>query len=284
MREELFDPLGMEASFVDTAGQPLARTAPGCRDGTAGPIGNGGRAAGSKRSPLLRAAPHPGARPAPGLRSRHVRIHSLAAAQTVPVPGDVAANVDQHRELARAAAVEGAEVVVFVELSLTGYELDLARELAFSEDDARLRPWSKPRGGPVPPAEATVFEPGDRDPLVALGGERIAVAICAEAGRASHVERIAGRGAGAYLASTFVIPSDLEDDTARLQGYAERHGTPVVFPNYGGPTGGLAAAGRSTIWSGEGELLARLDETGEGVAVVVGGPNGWRAGAIMLEG
>jgi predicted amidohydrolase len=40
--------------------------------------------------------------------------------------------------LVHAAAKEHAEILVFPELSLTGYELDLADGLAFSPDDARL--------------------------------------------------------------------------------------------------------------------------------------------------
>jgi predicted amidohydrolase len=65
---------------------------------------------------------------------------SVAVAQTCPVRGDVSANLDEHVRLARLAAAKGAEVVVFPELSLTGYELDLAEALAFSEDDPRLTP------------------------------------------------------------------------------------------------------------------------------------------------
>src|SRR4051812_44734227 len=66
------------------------------------------------------------------------RSRSIAVAQTCPVMGDVQANLDEHLSLARLAATEGAEVVVFPELSLTGYELALAHALAFSEGDPRL--------------------------------------------------------------------------------------------------------------------------------------------------
>lgn len=67
-------------------------------------------------------------------------LRSIAAAQTVPVRGDVSANLEQHLSLVRAAAERGARLLVFPELSLTGYELDLADRLAFSEDDVRLAP------------------------------------------------------------------------------------------------------------------------------------------------
>jgi predicted amidohydrolase len=57
-------------------------------------------------------------------------LRTIAVAQTCPVEGDVQANVEQHLRLAEAAAAEGARIVVFPELSLTGYELTLAQTLA----------------------------------------------------------------------------------------------------------------------------------------------------------
>ncbi len=68
------------------------------------------------------------------------RARSIAVGQTVPARGDVDANVAEHLRLVRAAAGERAQVLVFPELSLTGYELELADSLAFSRDDARLAP------------------------------------------------------------------------------------------------------------------------------------------------
>jgi predicted amidohydrolase len=67
-------------------------------------------------------------------------MRSIAAAQTVPAKGAVDANVRQHIRLVDVAAEEGADVLVFPELSLTGYELDLAKHLAFSQGDPRLAP------------------------------------------------------------------------------------------------------------------------------------------------
>jgi len=53
---------------------------------------------------------------------------SIAAAQTIPRRGDVDATVEDHVQLVQVAAEEGARVLVFPELSLIGYELDLAEE------------------------------------------------------------------------------------------------------------------------------------------------------------
>jgi predicted amidohydrolase len=261
------------------------------------------------------------------------RARALAAAQTVPIRGDVERNIAQHLRLVRAAAKERAEVLVFPELSLTGYELDLAGELAFSPRDARLAPLadeaaassmtlvvgapvmiesrlyigalvigadrdaavytkrhlgafpsSASPDGVVPPAEATVFDPGNHDPLVRLGTEIAAVAVCADVHQASHPRAAADRGARIYLASMFVIPSDLETDITYLETYAVRHSMTVVFANYGGPSGGLPAGGRSAIWSDSGELLAQLGETGAGVVAAVESPAGWRCKTVTLDG
>jgi len=257
---------------------------------------------------------------------------AIAAAQTVPVRGDVDANLERHLELVPVAAEESAGVLVFPELSLTGYEIDLARDLAFSPDDARLAalrdaasahamtlvvgapvalgsrlhigafivtpdravelytkhrlgafPASASVDGVVPAAEGTVFHPGHRNPLVALGDRTAAVAVCADIGRPSHPRDAARRGADTYLASMFVIPSELDGETARLAAHAGRHSMAVVFSNYGGPSGGLAAAGRSAIWSETGALLARLGAGGAGVVVAAESAAGWRARAIEVR-
>jgi predicted amidohydrolase len=263
---------------------------------------------------------------------------SVGAAQTIPVKGDVERNLAEHLRLARLASEKGARVLVFPELSLTGYEIDLATGLAFEENDARLKPLIdasasfsmtliagapvrvgtrlhigafilSPDGatrlytkhhlgafsksaqrdavvpdGAIPPAEATVFHPGDRNPLVPLDGGLAAVAVCADVGKPSHAQAAADRGARCYLASTFVIPSELENEIATLRAYAARHSMVVVFSNYGGPSGNLASAGRSSIWSPSGELLAQLGGDGPGVAVAMEDGGGWRTATVVPDG
>jgi predicted amidohydrolase len=255
---------------------------------------------------------------------------SIAVAQTVPIAGDVDANLVQHLELAHAAADEGAALLVFPELSLTGYEIESAPRLAFSETDVRLRPlmdtsasrsiilvvgasvrvgsrlhigafvvapdgtvslYTKQRlgafpptaseDGIVPPAEATVFEPGDRNPLVAVGEHRAAVAICADTGRPAHAQAAVDRGVTIYLASMFVIPSEFDREIANLQTYAAQHAMVVAFANYGARTGGLASAGRSAIWSEKGERLIQLPASGAGAAIAIEGESGWGVETIV---
>ena len=61
----------------------------------------------------------------------------LAVAQVAPVLGELQANLDRSRELIAQAVAEGAELIVFPELNLSGY---LTRnQLALTANDPRLR-------------------------------------------------------------------------------------------------------------------------------------------------
>jgi hypothetical protein len=57
----------------------------------------------------------------------------------------------------------------------------------------------------------------------------------------------------------------------------------VVFSNFGGPSGGLPSAGCSAIWSGKGELLARLGVANAGIVVATERDGGWEAKVITLD-
>jgi predicted amidohydrolase len=65
---------------------------------------------------------------------------TLAAAQYIATPRDVPRNVRRHVRLASLAADHGARLVVFPELSLISYDLDVTRADAIAPDDARLAP------------------------------------------------------------------------------------------------------------------------------------------------
>lgn len=254
----------------------------------------------------------------------------IAVAQTTPVRGCIETNLRQHLALAEAARREGAELVVFPELSLTGYELDLAVELSLTEDDPRLEPlrdfsrshgitlivggpllgherpyiaaWVlRPAGdgplyrkrhlgavpaaanpkGPVPPSEPTVFAPG-RDPAQFPWGPGLAwVAICADTGHRSHSSEAASAGATLYSASVFVVPNGYDDERQKLIEIARDHRMLVACSNFGGPSGGLASAGRSCVLSTRGEVLAEAPRTGVALAIAESTDGGWAGRTVV---
>ena len=72
----------------------------------------------------------------------------IALAQLAPTLGDLDANLARHHDLLTQSRTDGADLVVFPELGLTGYLLqDLAAEVAMRLDDPRLAKLAKATAG-----------------------------------------------------------------------------------------------------------------------------------------
>ena len=70
---------------------------------------------------------------------RDVQTLTIALAQIAPRLGSLEVNLATHHALLEEARDKGADLVVFPELGLTGYQLqDLASEVAMRLDDPRL--------------------------------------------------------------------------------------------------------------------------------------------------
>ena len=67
-------------------------------------------------------------------------LRPIAIAQTASFKCDINANIIHQKKFAEAAADNGAQIIIFPELSLTGYEPEFARNFAVSTDDQRLIP------------------------------------------------------------------------------------------------------------------------------------------------
>lgn len=225
----------------------------------------------------------------------------IALAQVGAIPGDIEGNVPIHEALARLAGTHGADLVVFPELSLTGYEPLRAAELATGPGDVRLRPLQRfcdlgdvaigvglPVGSevgvhiamlllrPHRPVvtilkhylhadEEPYFRPGDGSVPVAFGATRVAFAICYELSVPRHARRAAEAGAGLYLASVAKVADGAERAHASLAGIARRYRMPVLMVNAVGPCDGKMAGGRSATWASDGSLLGELGAADEGL-------------------
>ncbi len=62
----------------------------------------------------------------------------IAAAQSSSIAGDLAGNIARHQRFMQMAAEHGVQLLVFPELSLTGYERGLAAQLALAPEAAVL--------------------------------------------------------------------------------------------------------------------------------------------------
>ncbi|HEX6423468.1 MAG TPA: carbon-nitrogen hydrolase family protein [Acidimicrobiales bacterium] len=214
----------------------------------------------------------------------------LAVAQPACAPRDVAANVAAHAAVVRGA---GARVVIFPEMSLTGYELDAP---AIAADDPRLVPVVEACaeagatalvGAPVrgeagrahvgvlavDGAGATVayrkmwlggaecdrFAPGGEPSVVEVEGWRLGLAVCKDTGVPQHAADTAALGIDAYVAGVLETEEDIAVPDERARRVANDHRVWVAVASFAGSTGGGYdhAAGRSGIWSPDGVVVAR---------------------------
>lgn len=243
----------------------------------------------------------------------------IAAAQVPSIRGDVAANVRTHAAAIAAAAVREIAVLVFPELSLTGYEPDLAVEFALAPTDERLTPLGQLAGehrmtvivgtplrnGNAKPYlgailfgpdghtqtyakmhlggnEPTYFAPGNEPQMFAAERETIGVAICADASRLSHPQTYAEGGGTIYAAGVFLTAEWYATDAPRLAGYAGRFQMLVVMANHAASVGTLASVGKSAVWSPTGELLAEAVDVENCLVVAQRTPTGWCGEVLRL--
>ena len=215
---------------------------------------------------------------------------SLAVAQPECVPGDARANGVFH---ARAVVDARARLVVFPELSLTGYELDAT---LVEPGDAALDPVvaacastgstalvGAPVQGPggrayiamlaVSPDGVAVlyrkqwiggdetvrFSPGDEPTAFEVDGWRIGVGICRDTAIGDHVERMAELDIDAYVAGLVHRSDELAEQERRAASIAGRCRAYVAFASFAGPTGAGYddTAGSSAIWSPGADVLAQ---------------------------
>lgn len=245
---------------------------------------------------------------------------TLAAAQSVSIAGDLPTNLAGHQRLMRLAAQQGVQLLVFPELSLTGYEPQLAAELALAPDSPVLQPLRDLArelqmttvvglpirlvdDGPVligalvlggdgslavyskqhlHPGEERAFAAGSGGAPLAFAEHQVALAVCADFSHASHVQAAAHAGADVYAAGVLISEGGYAVDGTLLQGYAREHGLLVLMANHGGPSGGWTCAGRSAAWGPQGKLLAAVDGVGEALLLVRGGAGQWQAQVLPV--
>ncbi|WDP91488.1 MAG: carbon-nitrogen hydrolase family protein [Desulfobacter sp.] len=241
----------------------------------------------------------------------------LAVAQVPSVKGDVSANIQTHLGAVGKAAQIGVSYIVFPELSLTGYEPELAENLAFSKKDPRLTPLIdaaknhkihivagaplqaegrprigefifSPHGGTetyakmnLHPGEEQYFSVGGEYHSVNTGGQKIFNAICADTNNTRHAQICAQMGATVYIAGVLISASGYDADTQKLAAYSKAHGCLVAMANHNQPTGGWVPVGKSAIWDAS-RLIAVADETRSELVVATFTPHGWKGEVAAL--
>ncbi|MBD0333132.1 MAG: carbon-nitrogen hydrolase family protein, partial [Chitinophagaceae bacterium] len=221
----------------------------------------------------------------------------ICVAQTRPVKGDIQCNIQNHKKLIVLAVSNGADTIIFPELSLTGYEPELSKELATNPDDSRFDDFQKISdtrqiiigvGVPTKNTASTcismvLFQPhkarqtyskkylhSDEEAFFVSGHSsigllgnktNIALAICYELSVPEHAENAYKSGAEIYIASVAKSVDGVEKAIKRLSEIANKYSMTVFMSNSVGQSDGFECAGKSSIWNSKGLLVGQLNDT-----------------------
>jgi predicted amidohydrolase len=208
----------------------------------------------------------------------------IAVAQVPSVKGNITENIKTHLSAIKQAAELGVTYIVFPELSLTGYEPELAADLVFTNDDNRLQSLidcakkhkitvavgaplvanSLPKIGlliisplghvnryekmHLHPGEDIYFSSGDKQCVLSVDRQKIANAICADTNNKAHVQACVSLGATVYIAGVLISDSGYNTDSAKLAHYAEKYNLLVAMANHNQPTGQWQPIGKSAVF------------------------------------
>ncbi|WND01411.1 carbon-nitrogen hydrolase family protein [Temperatibacter marinus] len=242
----------------------------------------------------------------------------IAAAQFGSVRGDVEKTILSHTRVAQKAADHGASYILYPELSLTGYELDLASEMAFAPKDSRLQPLYKiaqecqltiSLGLPLRHsdglflanliilpnndfliykkihlhgAEKDVFDFGEHHVVTPHNGEKIGHAICADITHPEHIACCAVEKSTIYAASVFLSPKVIDIESEMLSAYSHDYTQLVIMANSAADASTAVTAGQSGAWY-QGKCLAQFKGVEKGLVLAEKVNDMWKASLLKLE-
>ncbi|PWJ50256.1 Predicted amidohydrolase [Quadrisphaera granulorum] len=235
----------------------------------------------------------------------------VAVAQPAVIHGDLLATAAAHADAVRQAA---ARLVVFPELSLTGYVLDaptvalddpawdelvaacaehgttalVGAPVAGDDGEGRAIGVVAVDGSGVRVIyrkahlygeELDAFTAGPGATVVEVGGWRVGLAVCRDTGIAEHTAATAALGVDLYAAGVVDLPEALTVIRSRAVTNARACGAPVAVASAAGPVGERfgfpQTAGGSAVHDADGALLAAAGaEPGELVVVDLEPPRG----------
>lgn len=230
---------------------------------------------------------------------------TIATAQLNTYLGKTTANIEKHLEFIETAVNHNAQLILFPELSLTGYCRDEAISLYFIPNDKRLNSLQHSAiktkmwvvcGAPIKIKEqlyigAFVISPEgnidfytkqylhtgedlvysssfNNNPIIKIDDIQASLGICYDIENEEHVRSARVVGSNLYLASIFYSAQSMEHAHNLLGRYAQENKMTVLMSNYCGRHWGLESGGGSAAWNATGELMVSLSMQKEEIAFV----------------
>ncbi len=225
----------------------------------------------------------------------------ICLVQLKPKKGDLVQNIQDHLKVIQMAREWETDLILFPELSLTGYEPTLAKSLAREESDPIFNPFQKSAdknkitillGMPLKTADGIhismlIFQPnkaravyakqilhkdelpffvaGNSEMILDVQKKKIGFGICYETLQKEHFLKAYDLGAMIYLASVAKPDKGILKAYAHFSKIAAEFSTPIFMANSVGFCDDFLAAGQTAAWNVNGELIDQLDRDRSGM-------------------
>lgn len=245
----------------------------------------------------------------------------LASAQIESETGQIEQNLNQHYQMVEFAISKAARLILFPEMSITGYCREEGVRLAFEKNDLRLNRLQELSnrgniviivGAPIiiegqlhigafilspnksiqiytkhylHDGEELYYSPSMKyNPSIKIGGDKISLAICADINNPAHPHEAKINQSTFYLPSIFFSSSGVQEGNNLLEKYAKEYSLNILMSNYCGYNWDMKAGGKSSFWDSTGNRIAELKVEKSGMILIDNEEGKWTASTYEVKG
>ncbi|WP_371195113.1 carbon-nitrogen hydrolase family protein [Glaciecola sp. SC05] len=227
----------------------------------------------------------------------------ICIVQISPQKGNVSANIDSHLAAIRSAVVLGIDVIIFPELSITGFEPALAKQLVQNPHSASFDCFEELAeeheitiGIGIPTQSDTglnismlIFQPskhrqvysktilhsdelpyfvcGDSEPVIQVRGQKLGIGICYETLQNERFLQSVNLGAKAFIASVAKPQNGIHKANSLFASFSKKCSIPILMANSIGYCDNFLSAGQSTVWNSKGKVIGQLNDVSSGLLI-----------------
>jgi len=227
----------------------------------------------------------------------------ICIAQTHSLKGKVNKNIQGHLRIIERAIKFNSDLIIFPELSITGYEPDLAKELSTDIENSIFDPFQELSdktkitigvGMPTNTVdginismlifqsnknrvvyskqilhsdEFPYFVCGTKQFFINIEEKKIAIGICYETLQREHFVNAKQNGADVYIASVAKSKEGIEKAYLHFSKIADEFSTPILISNSVGYCDNFMSVGQSAVWNENGKLIELLDSENQGLLI-----------------
>ncbi len=228
-------------------------------------------------------------------------------------------NISKHIEYAIEASKYGAKIIIFPEMSLTGYERYFEKDQLFTISDKRFDEFLRAAdnynlilnvGVPLVIDNKTYISsilifPGNKieiyvkkhlhmgedaffysskeyDPVIKLNGEQLSFAICYDIEIDEHINLAKRRNSTIYAASIFYSLEGINSGIQRLNKISTEYHMDILMANYVGNCWNIGAGGKSSVITKYGKKIIEGDSYTECLLIAEKSKDDWLGKKIIF--